>query len=171
MALSGAVRDAQGNAGLPGVGVSVISGPDTGRSTSTDSSGNFALTDLKVGVFSVRFVRDGFMIEDKAVNATEDTRMEIQLRRGPTCVRPVPPPNFRATASGTTARFTWDYVNGATDYVVTLNLPIGGTQTGNATVSPHTWRRLARGRYTANMATRDSCGVGNPTADVAFTIQ
>lgn len=171
MALSGSVHDAQDNAGIAGTSVSVISGPDTGRSTSTDSAGNFALRDLKLGVFSVRFTRDGFMIEDRTVNASEDTRMDVQLKRGPTCVRPVAPANFRVTSSGTTAAFRWDYVANATDYVITLRLPDGRLQTGNATVSPHTWRRLPRGQFLANMATRDTCGEGNPTADVAFTIR
>ena len=171
MALSGSVHDAQDNAGIAGTGVSVISGPDTGRSTSTDAAGNFTLRDLKVGVFSVRFTRDGFMIEDRTVNATEDARMDVQLKRGPTCVRPVPPANFRVSVSGTTASFNWDYVANAIDYVITLRMPDGRAQTGNATVSPHTWRRLPRGQYLANMATHDSCGQGNPTADVTFTVR
>ena len=107
----------------------------------------------------------------RTVNATEDARMDVQLKRGPTCVRPVPPENFRVSVNGTTASFRWDYVANATDYVITLRTPDGRAQTGNATVSPHTWRRLPRGQYTANMATHDTCGEGNPTADVPFTVR
>jgi hypothetical protein len=169
MALSGSVRDAQDNAAISAVGVSVISGPDTGRSTSTDSSGNFTLGDLKVGPFSVRFMRNGYRVLDRTFSTSENTHIDVQLQRGATCIVPAAA-NFRVTVSGTTATFAWDYVAGATDYLITLTLPDGRTQTGVATVSPFAWRRLARGRYVAQMTTRDACGEGQATRDVTFTI-
>ena len=170
ISVAGSVRDAQDNAALASVGVSVISGPDAGRSTSTDSAGNFTLGELRVGLFSVRFMRDGFMVLDRTVSASGNTSLDVQLRRGPTCFTPEPPPNFRVDVNGTAATFVWDSVADASDYLITVRLPNNRIRTMNSTVSPFVWRGLAHGRYVAHMTTRNPCGESRGTPDVVFMI-
>jgi len=170
MALSGSVRDAQDNAAISGVAVSVISGPDAGRATSTDAAGNFTLGELRVGLFSVRFMREGFMTLDRTISASDNSQIDVQLKRGPSCTTPDAPQNFRVDVTGSTATFLWDPVPGAADYFITMRIPNGRIRTTNSTTTSYVWRGLSPGRYVSHMTARNPCGESKGTPDFVFTI-
>lgn len=58
--ITGQVTSSSGGGALSGVLVSVTSGPNEGETTATDSLGNYSLSDLSPGTYSLQFSRNGF---------------------------------------------------------------------------------------------------------------
>jgi len=56
----------------------VTTGPDAGRSTVSDSSGQYRLERLTAGLFTVRVSAAGFVDETVTVSLCGDRRMEIR---------------------------------------------------------------------------------------------
>src|SRR6188472_166509 len=84
--LAGIVRDAS-NAALPGVTVEVASPAliEKARTTTTDGSGQYRITDLPPGTYSVTFSLSGFTTvkrEDVAVSGSGVVPVNIELRVG-----------------------------------------------------------------------------------------
>jgi hypothetical protein len=86
--MSGSVQD--GSNRLTGTIVQVFDGTNGGRSTITDGAGNYSLTNLQPGVFSVRFSMMGYDNVTRAVALAQDLRLEITLVRSAESPSPSP---------------------------------------------------------------------------------
>jgi len=76
--LSGRVTDISGSA-LAGSSVTVTDGVNASRSTTSDTTGAFRLTDMLFGGFTVRVRHDGYDSVFQAVRLFEDTALDIQM--------------------------------------------------------------------------------------------
>jgi hypothetical protein len=173
LALSGSVQDADNNnAVLPGATVEVTSGPDAGRSTVTDNAGNYTLTNLALGAFAVQFSRNGYQNLTRTVSASQDTRLDVQLRRGPTCGPLGTPTNFRVDVAGSTVTFSWNPVATASDYLLGVGTSPGSSRTRSTNTSQtgYVWRGMPSGQYYARVVARDACTRSNASNEVAFTV-
>lgn len=172
IAVSGSVRDAQDDAALPGVMVQIANGPDIERHTMTDDSGNYSLTGLKPGAFIVRFSRSGFETLDRTVSTSQDTRLDVQLRRGPSCLPPQAPAAFRVDVAGSTVTFSWDPVSGADQYVLGVGRSRGSSalRSTNTTHTSYVWRGMSSGTYFARVVARNACGGSNASNEVSFRV-
>ena len=72
-ALSGWVRESAGEARIPGVTVSIVDGPNAGRSTVTGPDGAYQLYDLEIGTFRVRFSRPGYVTVERTFVLTGES--------------------------------------------------------------------------------------------------
>ena len=77
--IAGRVTDATTNQPIGRVEVAVLDGPNAGRQTLTDDAGNYSLTSLTMGSFTVRFVKDGYVTQTRGLTLTADTRIELAL--------------------------------------------------------------------------------------------
>jgi hypothetical protein len=77
-AATGFVRDASG-AGMSGVRVETTSGPTVGRSTTTQSSGYFALPSLEQGTYTFQASKTGYTTSTVRVDVNQNTTFEISL--------------------------------------------------------------------------------------------
>jgi hypothetical protein len=148
-------------AGGPVVGatVQVVDGPNAGKSSSTDGGGNYTLTDLAVGSFTVRATASGYMVADRGLTVAEDTRLDLKLTRTPVSApppptpAPTPPPppspacvytvnptysgieytggNLTTTISRTSGTCSWQ----ASADVSWITFPGGASGNGNATLT------------------------------------
>ncbi len=81
-AISGKVRDPEGGE-LADVRVTVIEGPSVGQVATTDAEGDYTLSRLPVGTYTVRFTRSGFQdltISGQAVVQGETTALDTILQ-------------------------------------------------------------------------------------------
>ena len=92
-ALSGLVTDSATAAGIPNANVSIADGPNVGRSTRTDASGNYAFTDLQQSGFTVNVSASTYVSQSKGVTLTSNQMLSFQLIRQPTTPAPSPPPS------------------------------------------------------------------------------
>jgi hypothetical protein len=170
--VSGAVRDSQTNAALPGVQVQIASGPDLTRSTTTDAAGNYSLTGVKVGIFILRFTSPGFEIVERSVNANQDARLDVQLRSGASCIAPPAPTNFRAVVAGTRVTFSWNAAPSATSYLIVAGTSPGSSNTlsFSTTQTSYQWRSAAKGTQFARVFARNDCAHDTPSNEVTFTV-
>jgi hypothetical protein len=76
---------------VPQVAVQVVDGPNAGKSSSTDGGGNYMLTDLTPGSFTVRATANGYIAADSGVTVAADTRLDLKLTRTPVSAPPPPP--------------------------------------------------------------------------------
>jgi hypothetical protein len=169
-ALSGVVRDGQGDSLLSQVVVSVMDGRNSGRSVTTDGSGTYSLSALEQGSFTVRFSRTGFNNTDRAVALNGDMTLNVTLPR--TCTTPSTPSNVSASVSGSSVTFSWSSVSGATDYIVEAGSSPGGTGALSITTSSttYTWNGAAGGTYYARVKTRNGCATSTPSNEVVITV-
>ena len=172
IAVSGSVRDAQQNDGIADVQVEVTSGPDTSKATRTDGSGNYSLAGLRPGAFTVRFNRSDFEVVERTVSASQDTRVDVLLRRGPTCMALPPPTNFRATVAGTRVTFNWNAVAGTTEYVIGVGTAPNGSNvlSFNTTQTSYQWRAAPPGTLFARVEARSGCHHVNPSNEITFAV-
>jgi hypothetical protein len=172
IALTGSVRDATDNAVVSDVMVQIANGPDIEKFTTTDGTGNFALTGLKVGAFVVRFSRSGFENLDRTVSASQDTRLDVQLRRGPACPPLPAPTGMRVQVSGSTVTYEWNAVAGADDYLLGVGTSSGSSRTRstNTTQLNYVWRGMSAGTYYARVVARNACVRSNASNEVLFTV-
>jgi hypothetical protein len=169
--VSGTVRDASTNGALAGADVRVTDGPDATRSATTDASGNYALTGLRVGRFTVRFSREGFEVVERPLNVLADTRVDVHLRAGGSCAAPQPPTGFRATVAGTRVSFVWTAAAGATQYVLVVGSAPGSSNTlsVNTTQTTYTWRGAPIGTHYARVFARSDCVHDSVSTEITFT--
>jgi hypothetical protein len=173
IAVAGSVRDAQSNAGIAGAEVQVASGPDLGKSTMTDASGNYSLTGVKVGFFMVRFTHGGFEIVERSVSAIQNTRLDVQLRRGASCKAPPAATNLRATVSGTRVSFIWNAAPSATSYLLVVGTSAGGSDALSfaTSLTSYQWRGSGvKGTHYARVFARTDCAHDTPSNEVTFTV-
>jgi hypothetical protein len=170
--VSGTVRDAQTSAPIPGVQVQIASGPDITRSTTTDASGNYSLTGVKVGIFTLRFTQSGFEIAERSVNANQDARLDVQLRSGASCMAPPAPTGFRAVVSGTRVTFSWNAAPSATSYLIVAGTSPGSSNTlsFSTTQTTYQWRGAAKGTQFARVFARSDCTHDTPSNEITFIV-
>jgi hypothetical protein len=79
--LSGEVRErrTENGARIAGVRVDVVSGPDAGRATISDSLGRYRLEQLAVANVTVRATLPGFFDEVATTSLCGDRQLEIRL--------------------------------------------------------------------------------------------
>jgi hypothetical protein len=89
---------------LAGVTVTIVQGPDTGKSTTTDATGFFRFTSLQPGVVGAEAVKDGYYVW-RLTNLTLDQSKDVSVLMYPT-----PPKNdsgVSATARCNDASWSW----------------------------------------------------------------
>lgn len=94
--LSGQVTDSASGAGIPGATVSIVDGPNAGKSARTDGSGNYGFTDLQQSGFTVTASASSYVSQSKGVTLTSNQTLSFQLTRQST----TPPPPAGATVIG-----------------------------------------------------------------------
>jgi len=93
--LTGVVSDEATNRGIGGGTVSVLDGPNAGKSSNTDGNGYYSIPTLGAGSFTVQARANGYDASNSAVTLTADTRLDLKLRR--TDPGPPPPPGPTCT--------------------------------------------------------------------------
>ena len=170
--VSGSVRDATNNAPLGGADVQVATGPDALKGTVTDAAGNFSLSGLKLGVFTVRATRAGYEIAERTLSASSDVRLDLQLRPGASCRAMPPPTGLRASVQATRVTFTWNAVEGRYDYLLGFGPTPGSSETllRGTTETSFIWRSPRAGTYYARIGTRSpDCPHTNWSNEITFT--
>src|SRR5437762_1124451 len=82
--LSGQVTESGTSTAIGGAKVSIADGPNAGRSTTTDSSGNYSLTGLQQSGFTVNVSADNYQPQSKGMTLTSNQTLSFQLvRAGP----------------------------------------------------------------------------------------
>ena len=91
--LCGTIRGAS-NAPLSGAEAEIRTGADAGKKTSTDNSGNYCLSAVRSGTFSVRASKADYNVADQNVTVSGNTTLNFTLTptSNPT-PNPTPPPN------------------------------------------------------------------------------
>jgi hypothetical protein len=170
--LSGSVRDAGTNGPLGGADVQITSGPDASKSVATDAAGNFQLTGLRPGVFIVRVTRAGYEVAERTLSASNDVRLDLQLRAGPSCRALPAPTGLRALVQSTRVTFSWNEVEGRYDYLLGFGPEPGSTSTllRGTTDNSYIWRSPRPGTYYARVGTRSpDCPHTDWSNEITFT--
>ena len=81
--LSGQVTDRATGAGIPGARVSIMDGPNAGKSARTDGSGTYSFTALQQSGFTVRVSADTYVSESRGVTLTSNQTLSFQLTPQP----------------------------------------------------------------------------------------
>jgi carboxypeptidase family protein len=87
--LNGQVTDSATGAGIPGATVFIADGPNAGRSTRTDASGNYSLAELLQSGFTVNVSASNYVSQSTGVTLTSNQMLSLQLTPQPTT--PTPP--------------------------------------------------------------------------------
>jgi hypothetical protein len=87
--LNGQVTDSATGAGIPGATVFIADGPNAGRSTRTDASGNYSLAELLQSGFTVNVSASNYVSQSTGVTLTSNQTLSLQLTPQPTT--PTPP--------------------------------------------------------------------------------
>jgi hypothetical protein len=87
--LSGQVTDSAIAAGISGARVFIADGPNAGRSTTTDASGNYSLAQLLQSGFTVNVSASNYVSQSKGVTLTSNQSLSFELTRQLTA--PTPP--------------------------------------------------------------------------------
>jgi hypothetical protein len=136
--------------------VQVLDGANAGKSSPGDGGGNYSLTDLVAGSFTVRVTASGYITAEQGVTVAADTRLDLKMQRTPVAAPPPPPPppppssgpcgytvtptqsgieytggNLTATISRTSGTCSWQ----ASADVSWITFPGGSSGDGNATLS------------------------------------
>src|SRR5439155_17313426 len=96
--LSGQITDSATDAGISDAAVLIRDGPNAGRVTRTDASGNYSLADLLQSGFTVTASASAqdYESQSKGVTLTSNQTLSFQLTR----TQPPPPPPPGATVIG-----------------------------------------------------------------------
>jgi hypothetical protein len=76
--LSGQITSA-GGGGIVGASVSILDGPNAGKSTTTDGSGNYTLSGLTSAGFTVNVSASNFVTTAKGVTVVSNTTLNVAL--------------------------------------------------------------------------------------------
>ena len=79
--LSGIVTEASTGRPIPGATVRITFGPDTGRSTTTNSAGRYAFTGVVQGPLSFTVNASGHVTQTKTLDIQVDTKLDVALVR------------------------------------------------------------------------------------------
>ena len=90
--VNGIVTDGTSGGILPGIRVSITSGTNAGKSSTTDSSGNYAFTGVSAGTMTISGSATSYTTVDKSVTVTGNTRLDFVLPRIAAAPAPSPSP-------------------------------------------------------------------------------
>jgi len=85
--LAGVVSDGATRRGLANATVSVVDGPNAGRSATTDESGFYSLPALIHSSFTIRVTRSGYEPAEATTTLSDDAHLDLTMRA-------LPPPPF-----------------------------------------------------------------------------
>jgi hypothetical protein len=77
--LGGQISDRTTGAGIPGAAVSIVDGPNAGKSTTTDSLGYYSLTGLQQAGFTITVSANNYVAQSKGVTLTSNQTLSFQL--------------------------------------------------------------------------------------------
>ena len=78
--LSGTITESGSTHLVAGATVTVMDGPDAGRSAATDATGTYMLAAITMGSFSLRATRTDFEPQTVPVSLTKDVKLDIALK-------------------------------------------------------------------------------------------
>jgi hypothetical protein len=81
LVLSGHVTDGTSGGVLPGINISITSGPNSGRSIKTDGSGDYSLDGISVGSYTLEASASGYVTQSKTGTLSGNTRVDFVLQR------------------------------------------------------------------------------------------
>jgi len=87
--LTGVVSDAATGRAIEGATVTVLDGPDAGKSSVTTAAGNYSIPGLNTGSLTIQAKANAYDTSSVSVTLAEDTRLDLKLRR--TDTGPTPP--------------------------------------------------------------------------------
>jgi hypothetical protein len=151
--LSGTLTDGTSHGILPGITIQITAGTNVGRSAVTDGSGNYMMSGLSAGTFTLSVSAVAYYTTTQQVTLSSNTQVNLVLQRTPAPPPgPTPPPSGTApleitidpaTCFGKVFDATVDvdgtYVGGLGDgqsLVVTVTV---GTHVISASAFPLTW--------------------------------
>jgi hypothetical protein len=175
--LSGQVVDGATGTGISGATVSIADGPNAGKSTTTDGTGNYTFTGLLVSGFTVTVSATNYVSQSLPVTLTANRTLPFTLARitanlagnwsgtiqftqlnGSTLVQVVQPISMNLTQSGNTISGTW-----TTTSAPTRNGTVSGTTTTNSFSGSLTYNDSATNATacTGTLAASGSAGGNN----------
>jgi Carboxypeptidase regulatory-like domain/Abnormal spindle-like microcephaly-assoc'd, ASPM-SPD-2-Hydin/Protein of unknown function (DUF3761) len=93
--LNGTLTDGTSHGILPNITVQIVSGTNVGKSTVTDSGGNYAMSGLSAGTFTLAVSATGYLTTTQQLTLSANARVDLVLQRvgspNPTPT-PTPPP-------------------------------------------------------------------------------
>jgi hypothetical protein len=101
-ALTGHLTDGTSGGALPNITVQITSGTNAGKSAVTDSSGNYVMSSLSAGTFTLSVAAVGYQTTTQQVTLSANTRVDLVLQRAST------PPISPIPASCNAGPYTWD---------------------------------------------------------------
>jgi hypothetical protein len=102
----GILTDGTSHGPLPNLTVQVVSGTNAGKSAVTDSSGNYLMSSLSAGTFTLSVAAVSYQTTTQQVTLSADTRIDLVLQRVST--PPPSPPPSPIPSSCTAGPYTWD---------------------------------------------------------------
>ena len=91
-AVNGTVTDGTSHGILPNITVQIASGTNIGKSAVTDGSGNYVLSGLTAGTFTLSAAATSYQTTTQQVTLSASNRVDLVLQRTVT-TSPTPPPN------------------------------------------------------------------------------
>jgi hypothetical protein len=114
--LTGQVTDSATGAGISGATLAVNDGPNAGKSTTTDASGNYSLAGLQQSGFTVNVSATTYASQSKGVTLTSNQTLSFQLQTANGL--PSPPSNLAGTSGTGFIVLTWTDSPNASSYNV-----------------------------------------------------
>ena len=134
--------------------IQVLDGANAGKSSSGDGGGNYTLTELAAGSFTVRATASGYITAEQGVTVAADTRLDLKMQRAPVAPPPPPPPPPPSGACAYTVNPTYsgiEYTGGSLTTTISrtsgtcswqasadvswISFPAGASGNGNATLT------------------------------------
>jgi len=109
--VNGTVTDGTSHGILPNITVQIVSGTNVGKSAVTDSTGNYLMSGLSAGTFTLSVAAVSYQTTTQQVTLSANTRVDLALQRvTPPVVTPpvVTPPISPIPSSCTAGPYTWD---------------------------------------------------------------
>jgi hypothetical protein len=117
--LTGTVTDGTSHGILPNITVQISSGTNVGKSAVTDGSGNYTLSGLTAGTFTVSVGATSYQTTTQQVTLTGNARVDLVLQR--VAAAPTPTPNPTPTPTPGNPRTSF----GAGQYLVGTDIAAG----------------------------------------------
>jgi hypothetical protein len=89
--LNGTLTDGTSNGILPNITIQIISGTNTGKSTITDSSGNYTMSGLLAGTFTLSVSAVSYLTTTQQVTVPPSAQVNLVLQRVPVSTPPPSP--------------------------------------------------------------------------------
>jgi hypothetical protein len=101
LTLTGTLTDGTSHGILPDITIQIVSGANAGRSTITDGGGNYAMSGLSAGTFTLSVFAVSYLTTTQSVALSGNTRVDLILQRAPAPTLAESIPNHRRHLSVT----------------------------------------------------------------------